>query len=65
MPQNRWKSKVLWGSIAAQVVAFLQLTGFWAQVGLEVGYVGNIVSAILMLLATIGIINDPTDSERL
>jgi len=65
MEQNRWKSKVLWASVAAQVIVVLKLTGTLDQMGLDAGYIDEVITAVLGLLATIGIINDPTNSERL
>jgi len=65
MKQSRWKSAVLWAAIAAQVIAFLQLTGVFAKLGLDAGYVGNVAASVLQLLVILGIINNPTDSEKI
>lgn len=59
--QNRWKSKVLWTAIAAQVIALLQLTGTFKALGLDTGLVGNVVAGILQLLVLLGILQDPTN----
>lgn len=63
--QSRWKSKVLWASIAAQLIALLQIFGVFSTIGTTAGVVGDICTKILMLLATIGIINNPTDKKKL
>ncbi len=61
--QNRWRSKVLWSSIIAQLIAIGQLTGLWQRLGIDAGQVGDIAAAVLALLATIGIVNNPTSKE--
>ena len=64
MIQNRFKSKVLWTAIAAQVIALLQLTGAFEAMGVDAGLVGDIVAGVLQLLVLVGILNVPTDSEN-
>lgn len=59
--QSRWRSKVLWGAIAAQVLALLQLTGALDAMGIDAGQVGNVIAAVFGLLSILGIINDPTN----
>jgi len=60
--QSRWKSKVLWAAIAAQIIALGQLTGLWAAIGIDAGLLGNIVAGVLQLGVIVGIVNDPTNS---
>jgi uncharacterized membrane protein len=60
--QSRWKSKTLWASIAAQLIAVGQLVGLWAKLGVDTGTVGDVVAGVLGIAATFGIINDPTNS---
>ena len=62
MEQSRWNSKVLWAAIIAQVIAIGQLTGVWAQIGVDAGRLGNILAAILQLLVIVGVVNNPTDA---
>jgi uncharacterized membrane protein len=61
--QSRWKSKVLWASIVAQILAVLQLSGIFTKLGLDSGYIGNIIASVLQLLVIVGVLNDPTNSE--
>jgi uncharacterized membrane protein len=61
MEQNRWKSKVLWAAIVAQVIALGQLTGIFAAIGIDAGQVGDICAAVLQLLVIVGVVNDPTN----
>lgn len=62
--QNRFKSKVLWVAIAAQVIALLELTGAFKAVGLDAGLVGDVVAGVLQLLVLFGVLNNPTDGDN-
>lgn len=62
MVQNRWKSKVLWTALGAQVVSLLILGGF-----IDTGFGDTInqgLSIVLEILVLVGIINNPTDAEK-
>ena len=61
--QNRFKSKVLWVAIAAQVIALLELTGAFKAMGLDAGLVGDVVAGVLQLLVLFGILNSPTSAD--
>jgi uncharacterized membrane protein len=63
--QSRWKSAILWSAIVAQLIALLQLTGVFAKMGLDAGYVGNVCATVLQLLVIIGIVNNPSDSQKI
>lgn len=65
MRQNRFKSKVLWSAIIAQIIAVLQLSGAFTAIGLDAGLVGDIAAGVLQLFVLLGIINDPTVSDQL
>ena len=57
--QNRFKSKTLWVGIVAQIVSLLIFAGFInTGLGAEVNSVAGIV---FQLLATFGILNNPTN----
>ncbi len=62
--QNRWKSKILWAAIAAQVVAILAFTGVLKLIGVTEDWVNTVVGGVLQLLVLLGVINNPTDSEN-
>jgi uncharacterized membrane protein len=64
MTQNRFKSKVLWAAIAAQIIALLQITGIFREIGIDAGLVGDVVAGFLQLLVLVGILNNPTDSQN-
>ena len=61
MEQNRFKSKVLWMAIVAQVVALGQLTGAFKAIGIDAGLAGDIAAGVLQLLVLVGVLNNPTD----
>lgn len=57
--QNRFRSPVLWASVAAQLLSILVLVGV-IDTGLS-ETINNVVGAVLQLLATFGILNNPTN----
>lgn len=59
--QNRWKSKVVWAAIAAQVLVLLVTLGV-IDTGMS-NTITGVVTAVLELLVTFGILNNPTDSD--
>lgn len=61
--QNRFRSPVLWASVAAQILSMLVLLGV-----IDTGFsetINAIVSGVLQLLATFGILNNPTNPAGL
>ena len=65
MTQSRWKSKVLWAAVIAQLLALGQLTGIFAKLGLDVGMVGDVAAGILELFVLFGVVNSPTNADSL
>lgn len=63
--QNRWRSKVLWAAIAAQVVAILAFSGVLKAIGVTEEWVNTLIGGLLQLLVLFGVINNPTDSGNL
>ncbi len=61
MKQSRWRSKVFWASVIAQVVSLGQLTGIWARLGVDAGHVGDVAASVLQLAVIFGLANDPTN----
>lgn len=59
MEQNRFKSPVLWASLVAQVLSILVLMGVIDVAASEA--IDGVVAAVLQLLATFGILNNPTN----
>ena len=64
MNQSRWKSPVFWSSVVAQVISIGQLTGIWAKYGIDTGVVGDVVAGVLQIAVLVGLLNNPTDSEK-
>ena len=62
--QNRWRSKYLWISVASVVAFILGNWGIYEKVGLTNESFQNLVNLILSALATMGIINNPTDKKN-
>ena len=63
MTQNRLKSKVLWASVAAQVISILTLIGV-----IDVGAgetVNQVIGGLLQLLVLFGVLNNPTDATKM
>ncbi len=61
--QSRWRSKVLWAAILAQIVSILMMVGV-----IDVGageVINNVGGGVLQLLALFGIINNPTDKSHM
>lgn len=59
--QNRFKSKVVWAAIAAQVLVLLVTLGV-IDTGMSATITG-VVTAVLELLVTFGVLNNPTDPD--
>jgi len=63
MKQSRWTSKVLLAAIVAQVVSILLMTNAISVA--DAVYINNIVAAVLQLLVILGVVNNPTDPNKL
>jgi uncharacterized membrane protein len=63
MTQNRFKSKVLWASVAAQIISILTLTGV-IDVGAGETF-NQVIGGVLQLLVLFGVLNNPTDSANM
>lgn len=61
--QNRFKSKVLWAAITAQVLSVLVLTAVITPTESET--INTIIGSVLQILTLLGIVNNPTSSEVL
>lgn len=62
--QSRWKSKIFWTTVTASAISLGQLLGIWAKLGLDAGYVGDVVAAAIGLASIIiGAANNPTNAE--
>ena len=62
MTQNRFKSPVVWATVAAQVLAVLVTLGV-IDTGLSEA-LNALAAAALQVLGCVGILNNPTDSTH-
>lgn len=60
--QNRFKSKVLWAAVAAQVLSLLVTVGV-IDTGLSATLEGVVV-AVLEMLTVFGVLNNPTSKQN-
>jgi len=60
--QNRFRSPVLWASLAAQLLSMLVLLGV-IDTGVSEAIEG-VVASLLQLLATFGVLNNPTNKQN-
>ena len=64
--QKRWKSKTMWaGIISALILAYNAIAENFELPTLADGAVEVIINLILTALAAFGVVNNPTDSEKL
>lgn len=63
MEQNRFKSPVVWASIVAQVLSILVLMGV-IDTGMSEA-IEDVAAALLQLLATFGVLNNPTSKTSM
>lgn len=60
--QNRLMSPVVWGTVIAQVLAILIALDVIDVTQSEV--INNVIAAVLQLLVTFGILNNPTSENK-
>ena len=61
--QNRFKSKIVWLAVLAQVIIVLQLTG--ALSISDIAIVNGVVVSLLEILSLFGILNNPTSVNKI
>ncbi len=60
--QNRFRSKVLWVSVVAQVVTLLVETG---KIDAGMGdTINNTIAGVAQIFVVLGILNNPTDAKN-
>ena len=62
--QSRWRSKVLWLAVAAQVVALLAFLGVLELIGITEEWLNYLIGGVLQVLVLLGVLNNPTDPEH-
>ena len=61
MNQNRFTSPVVWAAVAAQLLTILSTLGVISAGQSDA--VGAVVSAVLQLLISFGVLNNPTSKD--
>lgn len=64
MTQNRWKSPVVWTSLAALLFFVLKTWGLFEWTGLSKDSFDQLISLIVAVLAAFGVLNNPTDPQN-
>lgn len=59
--QNRFKSKVVWGAVVAQIITLAITLGF-IDTGLGT-QLNSVVAMILQLLVAVGVLNNPSSQS--
>ena len=62
--QSRWKSYILWSALGGVVIMFLQTAGVLEKMGITNEYANYIINTLLTALIALGIINDPSNADR-
>ena len=63
--QNRWRSWALWVSVLGLAGLICQSTGLFEKIGLSSDEWDAIITSLGCVLTAFGIVNNPTDSEKL
>lgn len=63
--QNRWKSKVMWGSIlSALLLIYNAIAANFGFATIGDGAIETVVNVVLGGLVSFGILNNPTTSDK-
>jgi uncharacterized membrane protein len=63
--QNRFKSKVLWASIAATLLTLFGHFGLYEAIGVTQPDIQAVIDSVLALLVGFGILNNPQSVDHL
>lgn len=61
--QNRFKSPILWTSVAGLVLLIFNTYGLLPKLGLDTSTYNTIVNSIIGVFVLLGILNSPTDKD--
>lgn len=62
--QEKWRSKVLWLTIASAIAMLMTNYGLWDAVGMTNEFFTNFVNVVLLAFTILGIVNNPNDGEQ-
>jgi len=63
--QSRWKSPVLWSSLVADLLGIFGLLGVYEFTGIKEDTIKALCIAVIGIASTLGIINNPSDKEKI
>lgn len=63
--QSRWKSSILWTTIVAVILLLGSNYGLWDVIGMTSDTFQTLANLVLTALVALGIVNNPSDSEKL
>lgn len=64
MTQNRWRSKVVWVTVATLVALLMTNYGLWQYIGMEEGVFTQVVELVLAIASAVGILNNPEVADK-
>lgn len=64
MTQSRWKSKYLWLAVIAIICFALGNWGLYDKIGITEDGISKLFDLIWIALASLGVVNNPTDGEN-
>ena len=59
--QKRYKSKVVWVSVVSLILLIFNQIEIYEKIGIQESILKNIFDAILTILVSFGILNNPTE----
>lgn len=63
--QPRWKSPVMWVSLITALITFLGEMGLYEKVGITTEQTQHIISFIMFVLTSFGVVNSPSNKGTL
>lgn len=65
MTQNRLRSRVLWAAVAALLVLLMGNYGLYQYIGMTEEVFKTVIDMVLGILVLLGIINNPSDADKI
>ena len=62
--QNRFKSPILWSAIAGLVIILANAYDLWYLIGVDESQFREIIGAVGAVAIALGIINNPSDADK-
>lgn len=65
MTQSRLRSRVLWAAVAALLVLLMGNYGLYQYIGMTEEVFKTVIDMVLGILVLLGIINNPSDADKI